>query len=75
METLEFTDGLYLVFHYQGNRNNAAEFYKNFFINWIPNSEYEVDNCPLFQILGKKYKNNNVTSKEDIYISIKKQNP
>ncbi|MFM9945765.1 MAG: GyrI-like domain-containing protein, partial [Bacteroidia bacterium] len=38
---------------------------------WIPNSEYNLDNRPHFEILGEKYKNNHPDSEEEIWIPIK----
>jgi len=37
----------------------------------LPNSDYELDNRPHFEILGKKYKNNSADSEEEIWIPVK----
>jgi len=39
---------------------------------WLPNSGYELDNRPDFEILGAKYINCNTVSEEDICTPIKK---
>ena len=41
------------------------------FGTWLPTSIYTIDNLPHFEILGKKYKNNDPTSEEEIWIPIK----
>jgi AraC family transcriptional regulator len=51
-----------------------TEGYKVFqwiFNQWLPNTIYEFDNRPQFEILTDKYKRNDVNSEEDIYIPIK----
>ncbi|MEP1984886.1 MAG: GyrI-like domain-containing protein, partial [Maribacter dokdonensis] len=38
---------------------------------WIPNSEYQLDGRPHFEVLGAKYKNNDPNSEEEVWIPIK----
>lgn len=38
---------------------------------WLPASDYNLDNRPHFEVLGEKYKNNDPTSEEEIWIPIK----
>jgi AraC family transcriptional regulator len=71
METFVLSSGLYAVFHYIGSSDGIASFYQNIFTVWLPNSEYELDYRPHFEILGEKYKNNDQLSEEDIFIPIK----
>ena len=71
METLIIPGGLYAVFHYKGLNTDPAIF-EYIFRDWFPNSGYELDNRPHFEILGGKYKNGNPDSEEDICIPIKK---
>jgi AraC family transcriptional regulator len=71
METLEIPEGLYAVFNYRGNQSNAAIFFNFIYSEWLPNSDYELDNRPQFEILGEKYKNNDPNSEEEIWIPIK----
>ena len=70
METLEIPEGLYAVFNYKGDQSNAAAFFNSIYTEWLPNSEYELDNRPQFEILGEKYKNNDASSEEEIWIPI-----
>jgi AraC family transcriptional regulator len=70
METFILDSGLYAVFHYQGlSTDNSIFIY--IFGTWLPNSNYELDDRPQFEILGDKYKNGDPNSEEDIYIPVK----
>jgi AraC family transcriptional regulator len=61
--------GLYAVFHYKGLSTDHSIFQYIFGV-WLPNSGYELDNRPHFEILGDKYKNADPSSEEDIWIPI-----
>lgn len=70
METYNLPEGLYAVFNYKGlNTDNSV--YQYIFTHWLPASEFELDYRPHFEILGKKYKNNDPESEEEIWIPIK----
>lgn len=71
LETFILWNGLYAVFHYTGSGADISNFYRYIFTEWLPNSEYVLDNRPHFEILGEKYKNNDPSSEEDIWIPIK----
>lgn len=73
METLEIHEGLYAVFQYKGNQSNAAAFFNAIYTEWLPASNYELDNRPQFEILGAKYKTNDPNSEEEIWIPVKQQ--
>jgi AraC family transcriptional regulator len=70
METFIPPGGLYAVFDYKGLNTDSAIF-QYIFGNWLPGSEYTLDNRPHFEVLGDKYKNNDPTSEEEIWIPIK----
>jgi len=70
METFTLSGGLYAVFDYKG-LNTDDSIYRYIFGEWIPNSDYDLDNRPHFEILGDKYKNNDPASEEEIWIPIK----
>lgn len=74
MEAFLIPKGLYAIFRYRGHPVNGNTFFQYIFTNWLPNSKYELDNRPHFEILGDKYKNNAPSSEEDIYIPIKIKN-
>ncbi|MEY2963599.1 MAG: hypothetical protein RL754_860 [Bacteroidota bacterium] len=64
--------GLYAVFHYQGLSSDSA-IWRYIYGQWLPSSDYELDDRPHFERLGSKYKNNDPLSEEDIYIPIRPQ--
>ena len=74
METLEVQEGLYAVFNYKGDQSNAASFFNSIYTEWLPSSDYKLDNRPQFEILGEKYKNNDPNSEEEIWIPVKLRN-
>jgi len=72
METFNLESGLYAVFHYKGlNTDNRIFIY--IFSDWLPKSDYELDERPHFEILGEKYKNGDPNSEEEIWIPIRKK--
>ena len=72
METFRLSGGLYAVFDYKGS-SNAGGIFKYIFMTWLPSSDYQLDYRPHFEVLGDKYKNNDPTSEEEIWIPIKKK--
>lgn len=70
METFTLRGGLYAVFHYKGSSLDTRVFQHIFGI-WLPNSDYELDNRPHFEVLGDKYRNADPNSEEDIWIPVK----
>lgn len=70
METFILPGGLYAVFDYKGSSNDPAIF-QYIYANWLPNSGYDLDHRPHFEVLGEKYKNNDPSSEEEIWIPIK----
>lgn len=73
MKGLKLPGGLYAVFTHEGTSKEFAETAKFIFDEWIPASEYSLDNRPHFEVLGEEYKGpENPDSKEKIWIPIKK---
>lgn len=72
MEVFSLEGGLYAVFFYKG-LNTDFSIFNYIFSEWLPKSEYNLDNRPHFEILGAKYKNNDPESEEEIWIPIKKK--
>ena len=70
MGTFTLKGGLYAVFHYKG-LNTDTKVFIYIFGEWLPNSEYILDNRPHFEILGEKYKNGEPDSEEEIWIPVK----
>lgn len=59
----------YAVFLHKGM--NASETYQRIMTEWLPNSGYEIDDRPHFQVMGEKYKNGSPDSEEDFYVPVK----
>jgi AraC family transcriptional regulator len=73
METFELKGGLYAVFLHKGAASAGPQTFQFIFGTWLPNSDYLLDNRPHFEILGQKYKNEDPSSEEDIWIPIKRK--
>lgn len=73
METLTVPDSLYAIFIYKGNNAGAAAFYNKIFTEWLPSSEYTLDDRPHFAVMGAKYKKDDPDSEEEILIPVKKK--
>jgi AraC family transcriptional regulator len=71
MESFILSSGLYAVFTYRGMSSEASAFFTHIYNEWLPNSAYQLDDRPHFEVLGEKYKNNDPTSEEDVWIPIK----
>ena len=70
MKTFLLKEGLYAVFEYKGLSSDNSIF-NYIFGEWLPNSNFELDSRPYFEVLGEKYKNNDPNSEEEIWIPIK----
>lgn len=70
MKTFNLAGGLYAMFHYKGSSNDTSIF-RYIFEEWLPNSNYELDQRPHFEVLGANYRNNDPNSEEEIWIPIK----
>lgn len=73
MESFTLQGGLYAVFDYRG-LNTDHSIFQYIFGTWLPQSNYDLDDRPHFEILGEKYKNNDPDSEEEIWIPIKNKN-
>ena len=71
LETYNLSSGLYAVFNYKGMSSGAAAFFQYIYSEWVPNSEFILDDRAHFEVLGEKYKNNDPSSEEEIWIPIK----
>jgi len=73
LETYNLSSGLYAVFNYKGMSSGAAAFFQYIYSEWVPNSEYILDNRAHFEVLGENYKNNDPSSEEEIWIPKKEK--
>lgn len=72
LETFVLSAGTYAVFDYKGSGNDTRIF-QYIFTEWLPQSEYMLDNRPHFEVLGAKYKNASPDSEEEIWIPVSKR--
>ena len=72
MEVFNLPGGLYAVFFYKG-LNTDPSIFQYIFSEWLPKSEYDIDNRPHFEVLGANYKNNDPESEEEIWVPVKKK--
>jgi len=71
MESYVLPGGLYAVFDYKGLASAAGPTFQYIFTQWIPNSGYELDDRPHFEILGEKYKRDDPDSEEELWIPVR----
>ena len=71
METRILEGGLYAVFVHQGTVKDFPRTVHYIFNEWLPNSKYELDQRPHFELLGEKYIPNDKNSEEEVWIPIK----
>ena len=74
METLTIESGLYAVFIYKGLPQGFPVLANYIFSEWLPNSDYELDNRPHFEVLPENYNPTDENSEEEVWIPIKKLN-
>jgi AraC family transcriptional regulator len=73
MEAFTLPAGLYAVFLHKGPASDGAKTFQYIFATWLPQSEYVIDTRPHFEVLGKKYKNEDPDSEEEIWIPVRKK--
>jgi AraC family transcriptional regulator len=71
MEIFTLEGGLYAVFLYHGAASDAAGTFRYILGEWLPGSDYDLDNRPHFEILDEKYKNESPESEEELWIPIR----
>lgn len=69
MSTITLPPGLYAIFDHKGSSADPSIF-QYIYSTWLPQSPYVLDDRPHFEVLGKKYKNNDPTSEEEIWIPV-----
>jgi AraC family transcriptional regulator len=70
METLVIPGGLYAVFVHEGPASEGDKTYRFIYTEWLPASEYRVDDRPHFAVMSENYQRDNPNS-EEIWIPIK----
>ena len=73
MAAFELPAGNYSVFKHKGTPTSFHLTTQYIFDSWLPNSEYELDNRPRFELMDKDYVPTDANAKELVYIPIKKR--
>ena len=63
--------GLYAIFTHKGNTEAFAKTREYIFGEWLPKSDYDVDQREHFELLGSKYKKDSSDSEEEVWIPIR----
>jgi AraC family transcriptional regulator len=74
VQTIEITGGKYAVFIHEGTSGSFGVTFQYIFWNWLPSSDFLLDDREHFEVLGKDYKYNDPSSKEEVWIPIKDKN-
>ena len=70
MKTIIIESGKYAVFTYKSAEANQGIF-QYIFTQWLPNSEYRLDDRPHFDILGEKTQQRNPNAEEEIWVPVR----
>jgi AraC family transcriptional regulator len=73
MEKRILEGGLYAVFVHKGMAKDFPKTSQYIFGQWLPNSNYELDQREHFELLGAKYNPTDENSEEEVWIPIKKR--
>ncbi|WP_431167712.1 GyrI-like domain-containing protein [Tenacibaculum halocynthiae] len=73
METRILKGGLYAVFIHKGMAKDFPKTSHYIFSQWLPNSDFELDQREHFELLGAKYNPIDENSEEEVWIPIKKR--
>ena len=71
MELFTIPAGNYLVFKYQGSAQGFPQFWQHLHGDWLPNSEFELDNRPHFEKLPEGYNPMDSNAKEEVWVPVK----
>jgi AraC family transcriptional regulator len=70
MREFIFPAGLYAVFTYTGRSSEAVKAYTYIYTEWLPGSEFSVDDRPHFAVMDERYKRDDAGSEEEIWIPL-----
>ncbi|TSD67035.1 GyrI-like domain-containing protein [Inquilinus sp. KBS0705] len=70
MDSITLPAGMYAVFIHKGRASDGPATYSYIFNNWLPHSNYVLDDRPHFAVMGDKYKNDDPLSEEELWIPV-----
>lgn len=71
LSSFTLSGGLYAIFVHKGAPEDFPKTSQSIFGQWLPQSDYELDQREHFELLGDKYKNNSPDSEEEVWIPIR----
>ena len=73
MESFVIKSGIYVVFSFKGSVSEFPKQRAFIFQEWLPNSDYQLDEKAHFEILSEDYSKDLQNIEEDIWIPVKKK--
>lgn len=73
MQGFTLDAGLYAVFDYEGPASGAPQVFGYIFGEWLPNSAFEIDSRPQFEVLPEGYNTADPKAQEEIWIPIREK--
>lgn len=74
VKSLTINESLYANFLHRGTLDTFPETMHEFYSIWLPESEYEIDDRPHFEVMDERYKGPaDPSSIEEIYVPVKKK--
>lgn len=70
MDVIEIPEGKYAVFIHHGLAKDFPKTFQYIFEEWLPNSGYQLDQRPQFEIMKSNYRPNDVHAEEEVWIPI-----
>lgn len=70
MEVLPIPQGQYLHFVFSGSMSDFSILMGDLISRWMPKNGWQLDARPQFQVMGEKYKNNDPSSEEDVFVPV-----
>ena len=71
MESHCLVGGLYAVFMHLGPASKFRKTLDDFYVDWLPESEYDTDNREHFEILQPGYRPDDPNAEEEVWIPVK----
>ena len=71
MELFTVKAGNFLVFNYKGSAQGFPQFWQELHGEWLPNSQYKLDNRPHFEKLPEGYNPMDTETEEEVWVPIK----
>ncbi|MEY8847926.1 GyrI-like domain-containing protein [Psychroserpens sp. XS_ASV72] len=65
--------GTYAVFDYKGSMKDFSAFRARIFQEWLPNSDYILDDRPHFEIVDENYRKDLNNTEESVWIPVQKK--